>query len=151
METIEPLLTKHPLFENLEPQHIKLLVGCAKNIAVKPDQYIFKENAVANLFYVIRKGRVNIETLSAQSGIVTIQSCTDGEIIGWSSLFPPYKWHFDARAVELTRLVAFDAKCLRTKFNNDHNFGYKMLSLLSNVLADRLDAIRIQLINAHGD
>ena len=35
-----------------------------------------------------RAARVTIETLEA------------GEVVGWSWLFPPYRWHFDARALD---------------------------------------------------
>jgi CRP/FNR family transcriptional regulator, cyclic AMP receptor protein len=149
METIEPLIAKHPLFNQLDSVYLKLIAGCAKNVVIKLDQYIFREGEAADFFYVIRDGRVNIESYSPKTGSVTIQSCSDGEVIGWSSLFAPFRWHFDARAMVQTRLVALDAKCLRTKFEKDHNLGYEMMIILTKVLADRLDATRMQLLDVY--
>ena len=31
---------------------------------------------------------------------MTIETLDAGEILGWSWLFPPYRWHFDAPRVE---------------------------------------------------
>ena len=151
METIEPLIAAHPFFKNLDSAHIKLIVGCAKNIVINSGEYVFHEGEAADLFYVVRHGHVGIEAYSPKQGAISIQTCSDGDMVGWSSLFPPYRWHFDARATKQTRLVALDAKCLRTKFETDHDLGYAMMAILTRVLADRLDATRFQLLDIYGN
>ena len=58
---------------------------------------------------------------------MVIETLDPGEIVGWSWLFPPYVWHFDARAVDDVRAVAFDGACLRGKCEADHGLGYDLM------------------------
>ena len=37
----------------------------------------------------------------------------DEDVLGWSWLFPPYRWHLDARALAPVRALGFDGACLR--------------------------------------
>jgi hypothetical protein len=52
-------------------------------------------------------------------GAMTVLTVGAGEVLGWSWLVPPYRWNFDARALEPTRAIALDGKCLRTKAEQD--------------------------------
>ena len=79
-----------------------------------------------------------------------IQSREAGEVTGWSWLIPPYRWHFDARAMDLTRAIALDGKCLREKFEKDHDLGYELMKRFALVIAERLDATRFQLMDVYG-
>jgi len=150
METLERVLTEHPFLEGLETRHIKLLVGCASNVVFKPGEYLFREGEQANSFYFIRHGKVVIETFAPQKGPITIQSREAGEVTGWSWLVPPYLWHFDARAFELTRAIALDGKCLREKCEEDHDLGYELMKRFSLMIAQRLEATRLQLMDVYG-
>lgn len=151
MENLERILREHPFLEGLEQRHIELLVGCASNVVFKEGEWIFREGAPAENFYFIRQGRVHIQTHSPQAGSVVIRSRTAGEIFGWSWLVPPFKWHFDARAVELTRAIALDGKCLRTKCEDDHDLGYEIMKRFALVIAERLEATRLQLLDVYGN
>lgn len=150
METIEPLLVSHPVFSGLKPEHFKLLVGCASNVVFNEGQAIFHEGEEANKFFIIRHGRVIVETYSPEKGTVGIQSCGPGDVLGWSWLVSPFRWHFDARATEQSRLIALDATCLRTKCDNDHDLGYAMMKVFTEIITDRLEATRLQLLDVYG-
>lgn len=69
-----------------------------------------------------------------------------GDILGWSWVAPPYHWHFNARALEATKAIAFDARCLRSKLEQDHQLGYELLKRFSEVIVQRLDATQVQLL-----
>lgn len=150
MENLERILMEHPFLAGMNPKHIQTLVGCASNVAFKENEYIFKEGKDANSFYFIRHGRVQIETHVPQKGPIIIRSREAGEILGWSWLVPPYKWHFDARAVELTRAIVLDGKCLRDKCDKDHDLGYEIMKRFNIVIAERLEATRFQLMDVYG-
>jgi CRP-like cAMP-binding protein len=149
IETIEPLLASHPVFRNLDPAHVKLLTGCASNVMFNAEQFIFREGEEANIFYVVRHGRVIVETFSQVHGSIGIQSCTDGDVLGWSWLVVPFRWRFDAKATEQTRLIALDGKCLRTKCEEDHDLGYDMMKIFAEIIADRLETTRLQLLDVY--
>jgi CRP/FNR family cyclic AMP-dependent transcriptional regulator len=150
METLEPILAEHPFLKGLEPRFIQLIVGCASNMRFNADEFLFREGQEASRFYIIRHGKVAIELGAAQRGTINIQTVGEGEILGWSWLIPPYFWHFDARAVELTRVIALDGKCLRAKCEEDHQLGYEFLKRFSHIIAQRLEATRLQLLDLYG-
>ena len=149
LETLEPLLAEHPFLKGLEPQHIQLIVGCASNVRFDAGQYIFREEEEANQFYIIRQGRVALEIYMPDRGPIIIDTLSEGDVLGWSWLIPPYNWRFDAKAMELTRAIALDGKCLRTKCENDHHLGYELLKRFSSIVDQRLESTRIQLLDIY--
>jgi CRP-like cAMP-binding protein len=149
MQTLEPLLARHPFLADLDAEHIKLLVGCASNMVFNPGDYLSKEGDDADLFYFLRDGKVMVEIYSPLSGPIVVQTLDGDEILGWSWLVPPYRWRFDARAIEITRAIVIDGKCLREKCENDHNLGYEMMKRFAGIIADRLEATRLQLLDIY--
>ena len=83
-------------------------------------------------------------------GAVTLQTLGEGEILGWSWLFPPYVCQFDARAREDVRATSFDGACLRTKCDADPALGYELMKRLARMVSSRLEAARRQLLDVYG-
>ncbi len=150
MQTLEPILAQQPFFEGLKPEYLQALTGCASNVRYAAGAYIFREGEAASNCYIIREGKVALETFAAQRGPITIETIEAGEVLGWSWLFPPYRWHFSARVVEPTRAFALDGKCLRTKGGEDHDLGYELLMRFAQVIIQRLHATRLQLLDVYG-
>jgi CRP/FNR family cyclic AMP-dependent transcriptional regulator len=149
METLERILMEHPFFAGMTEPYMNLLVGCASNVRFDAGQFILREGEEANQFYLIRQGQVALEVYAPHRGSITIQTLGAGEILGWSWLVPPYHWRLDARAIELTRALALDGKCLREKCEKDHDLGYEMLKRFSQVMVDHLTSARLQLLNVY--
>jgi CRP/FNR family cyclic AMP-dependent transcriptional regulator len=149
METLEPILAQHPFLKELEPRHLKTLVGCASNVRFNVGQMLFHEGEEANHFYMIRQGKVALEILAPERGPINIQTVGEGDVIGWSWLIPPYRWRLSARAVELTRAITLDGKCLRKKSEEDHDLGYELLRRFSGIMVERLEATRLQLLDVY--
>ncbi len=147
METIGEVLTRQPFFKGLEPHDIELIAGCASNVQFRPGEFLFREGNEANAFYVIKQGKVTVETFVPGRGSITLQTVVPDDVIGWSWLFPPYQWTFDARALDMTRAISFDAKCLREKSDEDHDLGYKLMQRFAQIIIDRLQATRMQLLD----
>lgn len=150
METLENTLAEHPFFHGLEPRYLQLAVGCASNVRFDAGEFILREGEEANHFFLIRHGKVALEVFAPNRGSLAIQTLEEGDILGWSWLIPPYQWRFDARAVELTRAIALDGKCLRAKCEEDHDLGYELLKRFAAILGRRLDATRFQLLDLYG-
>jgi CRP-like cAMP-binding protein len=133
----------------LSQEHIRTIAGCAANARFDTGQYLFRDGDEANQFYIIRKGRIAIEAQSPSSDPTLIHTYGEGEILGWSWLVPPYRWRFSGKALELTRVLALDGKCLRGKCEKDHDLGYELLKRFADILASRLDSARLQLIDMY--
>ncbi len=151
MENLERILSEHPFLKGLEPEYLQLVSGCASIVRFEAGQYLFREDEEANWFYIIRQGKVAVEAYAAERGSVIIDTVEEGDVLGWSWLIPPYNWHFDARAVELTRAIALDGKCLRNKCEHDHNLGYELLKRFAHIIEQRLEATRIRLLDLYGN
>jgi CRP/FNR family transcriptional regulator, cyclic AMP receptor protein len=150
MQTLEPIMAEHPFFRDLGTDHLHLLVGCATNVCFEPGQTIFREGEEANRFFLVRRGKVAIEVFVPGRGAVVIQTVGRGEILGWSWLVEPYLWQFDARALEDTRAIALDGRCLRGKCDANPRLGYEILKRFAHVMAERLQATRLQLLDVYG-
>jgi CRP-like cAMP-binding protein len=146
MQEIEEILIAHPFFKGIEPDDIELISRCASNTQFRAGEFLFREGQEADRFYVIRHGKVTVETFVPGRGPITLQTIAPGDVIGWSWLFPPYKWNFDARSLDVTRAIMFDAKCLRGKCEEDHNLGYLLMQRFAHIIMDRLQATRFQLL-----
>ena len=146
-ENLIEILSKHPFIGGLDPKYMQTLVGCATNVSFKEGEALFHEGEYASKFYLLRTGRVALQIQAGQRSEMRIQTVEPGGVLGWSFLISPFRWHFDAIAVENVRAFALDGKCLRTKCETDHDFGYEMLKRLAEVLESRLQATRLQLID----
>ena len=149
METLERIIAEHPFFAGLESYYTGLLVGCGANVRFHPGTYIFKEGEEANEFYLIRSGRVALEIFAPQHKPVAIETLEEGDILGWSWLLPPYLWKFHAHAIQDTRAIALDGKCLRTKCEQNHDLGYEVLKRFAQIMERRLEATRLQLLDVY--
>jgi CRP-like cAMP-binding protein len=150
METLEPLLAAHPFFADLEPRFLQVVAGCAANARFPAGAFLGREGEPANQFYLLRHGKVALQIHLPERGALTIETMEAGEVLGWSWLFPPYRWHFDAQALELTRALVFDGQCLRAKCETDHDLGYALMQRFAHVMLQRLQATRLQLLDLYG-
>jgi CRP/FNR family cyclic AMP-dependent transcriptional regulator len=150
MEGLERIVREHPFFAGLADNFAALVCGCAKNVRFEAGAYLFHEGEPADQFYLLRHGRVALELSEPGRGALTFQTLGEGEIVGVSWLIPPYRWTYDARALELTRAIAMDAACLRRKCEEDHDLGYDMMKRFMPPLIERLQAARLQMLDVYG-
>lgn len=150
MKAIQEILVEHPFFAGFAPEHGQLIAGCARNYRFDAGSFVLKESKPADSFFLIRHGRVTIEVSAPGTEPIVIQTLGPGDIVGASWLVPPYLWMYDALAVELVRAIGIDAKCLRDKCEIDHDLGYDMMKRFVPILAERLQATRLQLLDVYG-
>jgi CRP-like cAMP-binding protein len=151
IQSLQNDLADHPFFAGMSDRHLELIAGCASNVRLELGQMIFREGEDAQQFYLIRQGKVALQMFSERRGPLTILTVGEGEVLGWSWLFPPYRWKFAARTLEPTHAIAIQGQCLRTKADSDHDLGYELLRRFVHVVEDRLDATRLQIVNVYQD
>ena len=149
MKTLTDELSEHPFFSGLTDADLELIAGCGENVVFKAGEFIARENDSADYFFLLRHGRVAIETSIKERGSLCLQTLKDGDIIGWSWLFPPYRWSFDVRALAQTRCVRLDGRCLRDKCAADNRLGYQLMQRFAEIMTDRLQHTRLQLLNIY--
>ncbi len=150
MQSLEQLLVEHPFFAELDDSTVRMLVGCARNVHFGPGTYLFREGDPADQFFVLRRGRVALDVHVPGKGEQVIDTVDEGDVVGWSWLVPPYRWFFDARAVQDVSAVAVDASCLRAKCDEDPALGYAMMQRVAEVMYHRLQSARVRLLDLYG-
>jgi CRP/FNR family cyclic AMP-dependent transcriptional regulator len=150
MHTLDETIASSPVFAGMAHDDLALIAGCAQNVGFEEGQLLFREGQHADLFYLVRRGRVALEVHSPDRGGLVVDSADPGEIVGWSWLFPPYRWHFDARAASDVRAIAFDGECLRGRCDEDTRLGYELMQRFAQVMIDRLQHTQLRLLDVYG-
>ena len=144
----EFLLRPHPFLTGMCESHLRLLANNARQVHFPAGSRVFHEGDHAENFYLILRGKVVLQAHSAGHS-VPIQTIGSGEVLGWSWLFPPYCWHFDAQAEQDTDALSFPASQLRDDCEIDKTFGYALMKQIAELLIHRLQATRLKLVEAH--
>ena len=150
MQTIDQLIAAASVFAGLEPAHLELIAGCARNQHFDAGALLLREGDPADRFFLIRRGTVALEVHAPGRGPLVIETLNNGDIVGWSWLFAPYRWRLDGRALEPTSVIAFDGACLRGKSEEDHELGYQLMSRFAANLLESLQATWLQLLDVYG-
>jgi CRP-like cAMP-binding protein len=150
-QSLEQLLAGVPFLKALDEEDRAVLAGCARNVRFTEGEYLFRDGEAADRFYVVRQGSVALEAFVPTRGPVVIETIDAGDVLGWSWLFPPYRWHFDARALGVVRVTVFDGVCLRQKCGDDPRLGYEVMGRFAQLLIDRLQSTRLRLLDVYGN
>jgi len=158
------IIREHPFSQGMSDEHIQLLTGCAKNTHFSDGAYLFREGDDADTFYWIRAGKVAMEFHAPPRGTLQIDCRKAGEprgtlqidcrkagdALGWSWIVEPYRWFCDARALEDTRALAFDATCLRGKMEHDLQLACALYRRFVPLMYRGLQRTQLQLLDVYG-
>jgi CRP-like cAMP-binding protein len=147
-EYIEDLSASHPFLAGMSAHHIEFLASCATLKKFAEREVIFRIGQPANGFYLIADGAVALEDWFSERGTITIEMLQAGEPLGWSWLFPPYRWRYHARAIRPTTAIFFDGTTLHHLCNQDLTFGHELFKRMSEIMVRRLQASRAKLVEA---
>jgi CRP-like cAMP-binding protein len=150
MEDLKTLIAGHPFLKGLDPEHVDVMTTDARLSHIAGGTLIAQEGDEARRFYLLLEGEASIEALIPGRGQVGFQTVGVGEALGWSWLFPPFRWHFTARAATDIRALEWDTEKLRALAERHPRFGYELSRRLMQVLLKRLQATHSQLIEFYG-
>ena len=143
---LEQRLAAHPFLKGMSPHHFELLALCAMPTEFDAGQVILREGEPASGFYLIETGTVVLEAKADDGKTVVIDTVSAGEPLGWSWLFPPYLWSFDARATEPCTALCFSGLLLRQHRDDDLTLSHELHKRASEVMVRRLQATRKKLV-----
>jgi len=150
MSTLDEAIAAASVFAGLSTAGLELLAGCATGADFREDQLLFREGDTAETFFLVGSGRVALELHTVDRGGIVIETIETGQVVGWSWLFEPYRWHFDARAASAVTAIAFDAAGVRAACEHDTALGYELMKRFGQVMIDRLQHTRVRLLDVYG-
>jgi CRP/FNR family transcriptional regulator, cyclic AMP receptor protein len=143
-------LAAHPFLHGMSRDQLGVLAESARDVKFPARHRLFEDGGLATRFWLIQSGHVSLDLHIPGEGPVVIETIGIGELLGWSWLFPPYKWAFGAVAATPVEAFEFDAAAVREHCAADPGLGYELNQRIARVLAKRLQATRIRLIARSG-
>jgi CRP/FNR family cyclic AMP-dependent transcriptional regulator len=150
IEVSAAALAAHPFLHGMSRDQLGELAEAACDVRFPARHRLFEDGGNATRFWLIQAGQVSLDVHIPGEGPVVIETVGLGELLGWSWLFPPYKWAFGAVAVTPVAAFEFDAPTVRERCAADPRLGYELSQRISRVLTQRLLATRIRLIARAG-
>jgi len=147
-EIVHGLLRDHPFCQSFWPDHVARLAAMASEMHFEAGESIFREGDHSSFLYLLISGNVALEVV-APGHPVRVATLVAGEVLGWSSVTGDTGKQFQARALEEVHALAFDGARLRHACEADFAFGFAFMRAILMVMAERLHAIRMQLLDAY--
>jgi CRP/FNR family transcriptional regulator, cyclic AMP receptor protein len=139
-------LAAHPFLHGMPPEQLDALAEAASEVRFPVHSRLFEDGGHAGHFWLIRSGKVALDLQVPGQGPMVIETLGIGELLGWSWLFPPYRWAFGAVALGPVQAFEFNASAVRARCASDPVLGYELTRRVARVLAHRLQATRVRLI-----
>jgi len=140
-------LSEQNFFSDLSQEHIEWLAEQAVETRFDADQLVARQGERADRFFLLLEGGLGVEIPAIAGPKLEVTQLGPGQIFGWSWLIRPYKWHFNARALESTRVLDFDGKAILEHCEEDHSFGYALFKLFSYLMATRLESAQRKMMD----
>ncbi len=149
-EAARRLLSGHAFLAGFPPEAVELVADRAEVVTFRPGVLLFREGSTADIAYLMTKGHVAIEVHAPNRGPIVVETIGVGHVVGLSWAAPPFRYQFDARAVDEVEVVCVDAARLRVALAEHPMLGFLLLDRLAAVILDRLQATRIRLLDIYG-
>jgi CRP/FNR family transcriptional regulator, cyclic AMP receptor protein len=143
------LVRDFPVLSRLAPDELAQVSAAAAKVRFAARERVFCEGQAAEGCWLIHDGRIALDVFIPGRGLVVVQTLGVGDVLGWSWLVPPYRWHFGATAVEPTTATLLDTKQLRELADRDPAFGYALVQTLFEAMLTRLQATRARLLDLY--
>ncbi len=151
MLDLAALVGGQALFRGMSAHRLHALAACAQSRMFAPGSWLLREGEAADAFFVLLRGHVVLELVTPGRAARSIATLGPGDVAGVSWVAPPYRWQFDARALEPTLVLAFDVACLRATFAVDAALGLDLMQRFAAMLAQRLQSARLHMLDVYGD
>ncbi|MFD5412538.1 Crp/Fnr family transcriptional regulator [Streptomyces nojiriensis] len=125
------------------------LMELAQEVNFAEGTRLFREGGRADRFWIVRTGTVTLDVHVPGRRAAVIESLGAGQLVGCSWLFKPYSWRLGAEAMTPVRAYEFDAARVRMLMDADTAFGSALGHWVGQVLAHRLQAARVRLLDLY--
>src|SRR5690349_11556490 len=100
-------LDDYPFLDELPRPWLDRLAELGQRVSYPAGLRLFSEGGHAEHFWLIDSGSVGLDLHVPGRGDMLIDTVHPGSVLGWSWLFPPYRWHFGAVAAQHVHAIQF--------------------------------------------
>ena len=145
---VDIALRRQPLMREFTASQFDQLMRIAQLVEFEPNEVVHREGDESDKLFVVVRGHVAIE-LAGQHEVLRVETVGPGGEFGWSSMLQGAGRYFQSRALDGVQALAFEAAELRQMCEEDPKFGFALMSRLLAVVAERLQATRLQIVDMH--
>ncbi len=144
-------LARFPPFSRLTPDQQRLIASsAARDVAFGAGATLFGEGDPAVGCWLIQLGQVAVGSQVPGRGLVVVQTLGPGDVLGWSWLVPPHRWHYTAAARTAVTAVELDTGRLRALADADSALGFPLSLGFIEIVVARLQNTRSRLLDLYG-
>jgi CRP/FNR family cyclic AMP-dependent transcriptional regulator len=143
-------LAKFSPFDRLTPEQRDLIAGAARPAAFAAGEVLFSAGAPAVGCWLLDQGQVALGTDVPGRGLVVVQTLGPGDVLGWSWLVPPRRWHYTAEAGTAVNAIEIDTERLLALADADPALGYPLTLGFIEIVVARLQHTRSRLLDLYG-
>jgi CRP/FNR family transcriptional regulator, cyclic AMP receptor protein len=149
MTTTAELIDTNQFLVGLDAAARERLAAMGHRVRFLAGSRLFEEGGPADRFWLLHDGHVRLDLHLPGAGTAVIETLGSGDVLGWSWLFPPYRWQFGATAIEPTLAVEFDGAGFRRLCDEQPALGYELTLRFMHVVVSRLQATRVRLLDLY--
>ncbi len=140
-------LRRTPMFRNLSESGLENLVsGCRIQILNKGD-YLFHEAEVADGFYVVHSGAVNVHRVTEEGREQVIRVFYPGECFGEVILVGNQTYPASAKAIESTQVILIPTAFFKREIRRDPGLAISILASMSlhlRYLVETIESLKLR-------
>jgi CRP-like cAMP-binding protein len=134
--------------KGMPKEYLSRLFSAGQFKTFSEGSHLFQEGLRCDHVFLLTEGQVSLELSLPGLGPVALQTVGPGELLGWSPLLGLGWMTASAKALGSCRVLALDVGKMLEMANEDPRFGMEIMRRIAVTLARRLDATRLQLLEA---
>lgn len=139
-------LKKYPFAGEFSDEQLKTIAKLVQEETYEVGELLVKQGRTIDKLFLIEHGLVGIYLELGPINQRLLQSASDFEVVGWTSMLPPYHARCTVKAIETTKVLAFNAQGLIALCNKEPEIGKIVYRRITTLLALRLDNAYTQLM-----
>jgi CRP-like cAMP-binding protein len=140
------VLRKCDMFRALDDKQLREVEKMCNPEEFEAGVIVYKQGSKAERLYVIEHGVVGIILEVGPLAQRQVQAVTDYEVFGWAAMLDPYICTATVKALEKTKVLAFDGQELSSLCLSKPEIGCRVSRGIARVVAMRLRQAYAQLL-----
>ncbi len=140
------VLKRCPIFRELDEEQLKIVSEMATTEVYEVGESLGRQGRSQEKAFIVEDGLVGIYLELGPMMHRQIQAASNFDLVCWSAMLPPYRMYSTVKAIETTRVMAFNGRELAQLCQAQPQIGCKMHRGVAQTVANRLHSAYTQLM-----